>query len=307
MAMMAEQDLIIKHTYMESCHTIAEEPNEFDASDTDAPAALVPPTPERYSATPEVSPLRMPHWNMLPPRDNKYFDMSLPAAAYVAETNDMSAVVGAYQNLGWWPSPYDTTNSGFGMTMEQQLYGAQYYAQENVGSGADAQGDVMPHSATASCADTWPGDTSVAAKETRTTVMLRGFPESYSRAMVLRLLDDEGFFGRYNFVYLPVDFKRQKNLGYALINLVSASEAMRFGRHFEGYSKWSESSESACTVAWCSPQQGLQAHIERYRNSPVMHESVPEEWRPLLLMHGIPVPFPPPTMKIKAPKLKGSK
>jgi hypothetical protein len=147
---------------------------------------------------------------------------------------------------------------------------------------------------------------SQAVKETRTTVMLKGLPETYTRSNVLELLRAEGFFGRFNFVYLPVDFKRHRNLGYALINLVSPKEAERLGKHFEGFSRWSAAGGSVSSVAWCSPQQGLAAHVERYRNSPVMHESVPEEWRPMLLAHGVPIAFPPPTVRLKAPRLKGT-
>jgi len=135
--------------------------------------------------------------------------------------------------------------------------------------------------------------------------MLRDLPEGYSRTLLLKLLDAQGFFGRFDFIYLPVDFKHQKNLGYALINLVSPAEALRLTSHFEGFVDWGVPSERVGSVGWCSPQQGLEAHVERYRNSPVMHESVPEEWRPLLLKMGVPIAFPPPTLKIKAPKVKG--
>lgn len=146
-----------------------------------------------------------------------------------------------------------------------------------------------------------------AASETRTTVMLRDLPEAFSRSALLRLLDSQGFFGRFDFLYLPVDFKREKNLGYALINLVSPYEALRFTNHFEGFSNLGMATDKVCSVGWCSPQQGLEAHVERYRNSPVMHESVPSEWQPMLLSHGVPIPFPAPTQKIKAPKVKGGK
>jgi len=141
--------------------------------------------------------------------------------------------------------------------------------------------------------------------DVRTTVMLRGIPLVYTRSDVLNLLESEGFFGRFNFVYVPIDFKRQRNLGYALVNLVSPAEATRLFGRFEGFAKWKVSSDSVCEVAWCSPHQGLQAHVERYRNSPVMHESVPEEWRPMILSHGVPIAFPAPTIRIKCPKLKG--
>jgi len=148
-------------------------------------------------------------------------------------------------------------------------------------------------------------ESSGGAKETRTTIMIRDLPESFTRTSLLRLLGAQGFFGRFDFLYLPVDFRRQQNLGYALINLVSPSEALRFSKHFDGFSQWDVPTEKICNVGWCSPQQGLEAHVDRYRNSPVMHESVPEEWRPLLLSYGVPIAFPPPTHKIKAPKVKG--
>ena len=46
----------------------------------------------------------------------------------------------------------------------------------------------------------------------RTTVMLRNVPNNYTREMFLALLDDNGFAGRYDFVYLPCDFRRQADL-----------------------------------------------------------------------------------------------
>jgi len=140
--------------------------------------------------------------------------------------------------------------------------------------------------------------------ETRTSIMLKGLPETYKRSTVLQLLETEGFSGSFDFVYVPIEFKQLKILGYVLINLVSPTEALRFFKHFEGFSDWGLPCDSIGTVAWCSPTQGLKAQIERYRNSPVMHESVPEEWRPLLFACGVPKPFPAPTMTIKAPRLK---
>jgi hypothetical protein len=140
--------------------------------------------------------------------------------------------------------------------------------------------------------------------ETRTTVMLKGLPEGYTRSDLLQLFDDEGFFGRFDFLYVPVDFKKQRNLGYALVNAVSPSEAVRLRCHFEGFSQWRCPCSNICETVWSDPHQGLQTHVERYRNSPVMHGSVPGEWRPLLRSHGVPMGFPEPTVNIKAPKMK---
>merc|ERR1719461_2657977 len=61
--------------------------------------------------------------------------------------------------------------------------------------------------------------------ETRTTLMLRNLPLDYTRDMLLQLLDKEGFAGKYDFIYLPVDFKTRAGLGYAFLNMVRATDA----------------------------------------------------------------------------------
>jgi hypothetical protein len=143
--------------------------------------------------------------------------------------------------------------------------------------------------------------------EQRTTVILRNLPNNYTRGMLLDLLDSEGFAQKYDFIYIPVDFSTQAGLGYAFVNLISASDALAFWAHFEGFRQWSLPSEKVCTLNWSSPIQGLAPHMERYRNSPVMHEAVPDEWKPAIYFRGERVVFPPPTKVLKAPKIRSNK
>eukprot|EP00421_Protoceratium_reticulatum_P005253 CAMPEP_0168374106 /NCGR_PEP_ID=MMETSP0228-20121227/9132_1 /TAXON_ID=133427 /ORGANISM="Protoceratium reticulatum, Strain CCCM 535 (=CCMP 1889)" /LENGTH=264 /DNA_ID=CAMNT_0008387047 /DNA_START=59 /DNA_END=853 /DNA_ORIENTATION=+ len=138
--------------------------------------------------------------------------------------------------------------------------------------------------------------------ETRTTVMLRGLPQSCSRELLLELLNSRGFCCQYDFVYVPVNFGSGSSLGYAFVNLVTPAAALRMWACFDGFDQWAEPGSTACTLCWSSPHQGLAAHVERYMNSPVMHPLVPDAWRPALFMWGMPVAFPPPTKTIKAPK-----
>jgi hypothetical protein len=140
--------------------------------------------------------------------------------------------------------------------------------------------------------------------EWKTTVMIRNMPNNYTREMLLNLVDSMGFAGTYDFAYLPVDFQSQAGLGYAFLNFISVAEALRCFSHFEGFSDWEVPSEKVCTVTWSQPTQGLEAHIDRYRNSPVMHHSLPFEWQPVLFQQGMRVPFPPPTKPIKTPKVR---
>lgn len=153
-------------------------------------------------------------------------------------------------------------------------------------------------------ADVKPGQRShaVASEGTRTTVMLRNLPEGMTRSLLLATLDAEGFARQYDFVYLPIDFRLHKATGYAFINLCSADSAVQCFRHFNGFARWPVEDSTTSSVGWSDPHQGLQANIARYRNSPLMHELVPDEYRPALFSSGMRVMFPPPTKKIKPPR-----
>jgi len=137
-----------------------------------------------------------------------------------------------------------------------------------------------------------------------TTVMLRNLPNNYTREMLLNLLEEEGYQGKYNFLYLPIDFQSRACLGYAFINLVEPSIVQEFWSQFSGYTKWVLPSKKVCDVSWSGPHQGLEAHLERYRNSPVMHPSVPDEYKPIVLQDGIRVPFPEPSKVPRAPRVR---
>jgi hypothetical protein len=160
-------------------------------------------------------------------------------------------------------------------------------------------------------------DSEEARKAQYTTVMLRHLPSGFTREMLLRLLDTEGFVGSFDFVYLPVDFVKWQGFGYAFVNMVSHQEALRIWKHFDGFSARPHSrtisakspgaaaaEERPCEVSWGDPLQGLSQHIERYRNSPVMHKDVPEQFKPVTFAKGARIKFPPPSKRIRPPRLK---
>lgn len=142
----------------------------------------------------------------------------------------------------------------------------------------------------------------VAAGQQRTTLIMRNLPPSYaSRSMLLDLLNSEGFRGKYNFVYLPINFNNQAGLGYAFVNLTDPAYVADFWAAFDGYTKWALPSEKVCQVAWSGQFQGLDSNIERYRNSAVMHVSIPEEYKPCMLVDGVVTAFPRPTKALPVP------
>eukprot|EP00927_Polykrikos_kofoidii_P023876 TRINITY_DN21838_c0_g1_i1.p1 TRINITY_DN21838_c0_g1~~TRINITY_DN21838_c0_g1_i1.p1 ORF type:complete len:463 (-),score=82.54 TRINITY_DN21838_c0_g1_i1:237-1625(-) len=139
---------------------------------------------------------------------------------------------------------------------------------------------------------------------TNSTVMLRNIPNRYTQAMLLNLLDEQGFAQAYDFVYLPMDFRNGVNLGYAFVNLVTHKDAGGLMDTFHGFSKWFFDSAKVCEVSWAHPHQGLSKHVDRYRNSPVMHPCMPDEYKPMMFKNGVQIPFPLPTKAIRAPKLR---
>jgi len=137
----------------------------------------------------------------------------------------------------------------------------------------------------------------------RTTVMLRNLPSFFTREMLVGLLDSLGFKNQYDFVHLPVDISRLSCLGFGFINFRMHQHALQFFRDAQGFQDWQRQSNKVLDVSWSNPLQGLAEQIERYRNSTVMHPSVPEQCRPLLFgIHGEPIPFPSPTTAIRAPR-----
>lgn len=72
----------------------------------------------------------------------------------------------------------------------------------------------------------------------------------------------------------------------------------------QGFRAWAMPSDKMLDATWSSAHQGFESHVDRYRNSPVMHESVPDELKPAIFANGERVSFPSPTKKIRAPRIR---
>merc|ERR1712137_1004884 len=129
------------------------------------------------------------------------------------------------------------------------------------------------------------------------------FAQCFTCRMLFDLLDSRGFAGRYDFAYLPVNFETLTCLSHAFVNMVSPVDAESLREQLDGFSDWATPSDSVCEVVWNDKHQGLAALVDRYRNSPVMHPDVPEECKPILLSGGRRIQFPPPTQRVKSPKI----
>lgn len=136
----------------------------------------------------------------------------------------------------------------------------------------------------------------------RRTLVFQRIPREYSRDMVVEMLHEHGFAGKFDFLYLPCNFANGRSFGYFFVNMISSANADDCMRYFNGFMDWRVASDNVCAVLWADTD-GLQANIQRYRNSPVMHPSVPSELQPILFgSKGVQIGFPAATRKLKAPK-----
>lgn len=113
-----------------------------------------------------------------------------------------------------------------------------------------------------------------------------------------------GFGDLVNFVYVPFNFSEASNFGYGFINLETYESAQECRAKIQGFTQWPVEWDKGMDVSNGDTCQGVEEHIARYRNSPVMHESVPDAQRPAIYERGQRLPFPPPTKEIKKPALR---
>lgn len=146
---------------------------------------------------------------------------------------------------------------------------------------------------------------SVEEETAETTFMLRGLPPGVTRPKFEEMLDTEGFAAKYDFLYLPMDLKAGGCFGHGFINLISPYEAERFQIHFHG-KQWPDADMEPMGVLSSEALQGLDELIERYRNSPLMHKTVPADVRPAIYRNGVVVPFPSPTVRLRPLRVRGS-
>jgi len=132
----------------------------------------------------------------------------------------------------------------------------------------------------------------------KTTVVLRNLPAELCRSEFVQMLDDAGFAERYDFAYLPTNFRKMTVFGYAIVNFCNTEDAQEALEHFRGMHFGGQD----VITEWSKSQQGYDDLVCRYRDSPVMHSSVPDQHKPIILAEGCLQPFPSPTQPLQPPR-----
>jgi RNA recognition motif-containing protein len=130
--------------------------------------------------------------------------------------------------------------------------------------------------------------------------MMKNLPCEFHRDALVELLNHKGFSGQFDFVHLPVDFQTGSPLHYGFVNFVSSISAQKFLATFDGFGAWEVRKKKVARLVW-SELQGLDANLDKYRNSSVMHAGIPEHFKPLLFRNGEVTPFPSLTCALQSP------
>ena len=108
-------------------------------------------------------------------------------------------------------------------------------------------------------------DDIVSGKDTRTTVMIRNIPIKYTDEIIIEELNE--FNGKYDCLYMPYDYEKNGNKGYAFINFVNPLHILYFYEKFNG-KKWIHFESSKICELNCAHFQGIneiQKHAKNYK------------------------------------------
>jgi len=87
----------------------------------------------------------------------------------------------------------------------------------------------------------------------RTSVMIKNIPNKYSPSMILEEIE-ELFAGKFDIFYLPMDFKKKNNLGFAFINFSSSYHLIYFYKVFNKRLWNNFNSDKQCEIRYAKYQ-----------------------------------------------------
>jgi len=88
----------------------------------------------------------------------------------------------------------------------------------------------------------------VTARETRpiTTMMIRNVPYTYRAGDLEQDIQEFGFGGHFDFLYIPRGRSHDKNLGFGFVNFHSSEVAEKFKNAFHGYTFTGSGKKTVC-------------------------------------------------------------
>lgn len=88
-------------------------------------------------------------------------------------------------------------------------------------------------------------------KSHKTTLMIKNIPNRYKRHTLLKSININHK-DKFDFFYLPIDFEKNLNFGYAFINFISTKFIERFYLEFNA-KKWNKfHSKKVCEIRYAT-------------------------------------------------------
>jgi len=100
-----------------------------------------------------------------------------------------------------------------------------------------------------------------------TTLMIRNIPNRAKAARLLEIIDEAGFAGAYDYVYMPLDMQTLVNKGYAFVNFTEPAAARSFAAVVEGLPMETGTRSSKRMVASPAKLQGVHANLQALANA----------------------------------------
>jgi len=126
---------------------------------------------------------------------------------------------------------------------------------------------------------------------TCSTVVLKNIPTRYTPDRLLADLHECGYFGKIDFLYVPIDFKkRDRNLGFAIMNFNSTEVCAKFAAEFHlanSCDKLPDAKIQRCLEVSPALLQGSRDNIRHLQKSSVLAWLAPyPAWLPQVLDGG---------------------
>jgi hypothetical protein len=124
-----------------------------------------------------------------------------------------------------------------------------------------------------------------------TTVMIRNIPTRYTSPSLIDVLRDHGFDKTFDFMYLPMDFRTKKNVGYAFVNFIMPEYVEKFVAEFQGLQLKANTSQK-CLEIVPSRRQGFLENIGVFGASELLTSNTQQPYfKPLVMIHDELVPL----------------
>jgi len=108
-------------------------------------------------------------------------------------------------------------------------------------------------------------------RDPRTTCMIKNIPNKFAADMLVDFMN-ETHFGKYDFLYLRMDFKNKCNVGYAFVNFVDVESVARFYKRIFG-KRWKSFGSSKVAELTYASIQGQERLIRKFKRSSIMQEN----------------------------------